>query len=77
MKIACINSLDSLKCVMFRVFNLTALSNEFLDLLRTYDLNIIRSSVGRNIVKIGRGFKCDNATKNLKYITKLGRFTIK
>ena len=76
-QIACIDSLDSLKIVMLLVFTLTVLPNEFLELLRTSDLKIIRVYVSSDISKIGRDFRCDNFTNNLKHVTNLGRFARK
>ena len=57
-----------------RAFNLTALPNDFLELLRWSDLKISGVSVGGEIVKIGRDFKYDHTTKNLKYTENLGSF---
>ena len=62
---------------MFRVFNLTALPNEFLQLLRTYDLKMFRVSFRGDISKIGRWFRCDSSTKKLKHATNLGIFVRK
>ena len=33
--------------------------------------------VGGDIAKIGRDFRCDNITNNLKFVTNLGRFARK
>ena len=72
MQIACINSLDGLKCVIRIVLNLTAFPNEFIELLRTSNLKIVGVSFGGDIDKIGRDFRCDNITKNLKHVCNLG-----
>ena len=34
-------------------------------------------SVGSDICKIGRDFRCEDVTKNLKYVTNLGSFVRK
>ena len=51
--------------------------NEFLELLRTSDLNIAGLHVGSNISKIGRDLRCDNIANSLKHATNLGSFARK
>ena len=73
-QIAPIDSLDSLKCIMLLVFNATTLPNEFLELLETSDLKIVRVSVSGDISKTCRDFRYENVTKNLKKFINLGNF---
>ena len=62
---------------MILVFKLTALRNEFLELLKTSDMNIVGAYFGSHIAKIGREFICEHVTNNLKHSTNLGSFEIK
>ena len=65
-QIAYVNSFNKLKYVLFQVFNFTALPQEFLELLKLSNLKIVGVSVGGDVARIGRDFRCNDVTKSLK-----------
>ena len=45
--------------------------NQFLELLKLENLKIVGVSVGGNLAKIGRDFRCNNIMKTLKNVSNL------
>ena len=71
------DNFSNMKCALFQVRNLTSLPYQFLELLKLENPKIIEISIGSDLAKIGRDFRCNDIVKTLKNITNLDSFARK